>query len=303
MVKKQKKLPDFFINAFYESKFRDNLFIVKASGQVIEDESALDNLIANIRNLTVFGIKVILIYGHGGLMDRAVEARGVGTKRKDGRRVTDKATIDIMKEVVGGDLSLRVYQSMFRSGLNGLSFNAVPSDWLRVDLRPKKPVDYGFVGDIKEVYRRPILRLLKTSNFIACPCLTMSREGHLVNINADTISTELAIGLCAHKLIFLSDVDGVKIDGKTAFMITDSEIPELIEKGIATGGMKVKLENCLKALQSGVQRIHLINGLREDALHKEIFESVSPGTMILMDSERQNYLNEVEVQKAIGGNT
>ncbi|MGB3213926.1 MAG: hypothetical protein WBC26_04065, partial [Alphaproteobacteria bacterium] len=69
--------------------------------------------------------------------------------------------------------------------------------------------------------------------------------------------------------------------------------------GTATGGMKVKLENCLRALEGGVKRIHLINGLREDALYKEIYESVSPGTMVLPEEERQNYLNEVEVQKLI----
>lgn len=297
--KKPKPLPALFINAFYESKFRDNLFIVKASGQVIENPEALDNLLANIRALTVHGVKVILIYGHGGLVDRAVEARGIGVKRKDGRRVTDAATIGLLREVVGGDLSLRVYQGMFKNNLEGLALNAVPADWMRVELRPKKPIDYGFVGDIKDVYKRPINRLLRVTNFIACPCLTMSREGHLVNINADSVSTELAIGTGAHKLIFLSDVDGVMVDGKTAFMITSKQISQYIKDGTATGGMKVKLENCLRALEGGVKRIHLINGLREDALYKEIYESVSPGTMVLPEEERQNYLNEVEVQKLI----
>lgn len=297
--KKPKPLPDLFINAFYESKFRDNLFIVKASGQVIENPDALDNLLANIRSLTVHGVKVILIYGHGGLVDRAVEARGIGVKRKDGRRVTDAATIGLLREVVGGDLSLRVYQGMHKNNLEGLALNAVPSDWMRVELRPKKPIDYGFVGDIKDVFKRPINRLLRVTNFIACPCLTMSREGHLVNINADSVSTELAIGTGAHKLIFLSDVDGVMVNGKTAFMITSKQISQYIKDGTATGGMKVKLENCLRALEGGVKRIHLINGLREDALYKEIYESVSPGTMVLPEEERQNYLNEVEVQKLI----
>jgi acetylglutamate kinase len=82
--KKPKPLPDLFINAFYESKFRDNLFIVKASGQIIENPDALDNLLANIRSLTVHGVKVILIYGHGGLVDRAVEARGSASNARTG---------------------------------------------------------------------------------------------------------------------------------------------------------------------------------------------------------------------------
>ncbi len=301
MSKKNKTLPDFFINAFYESKFRDNLFIVKASGSVIEDEHARNNLIANIRELTLHGIKVILIYGGGEMIDAAVEKRGIGVKRQNGRRVTDSATLDIIKEVIGGQLSLSIYESMQHNKLEGLSFNAVPADWMHVVLRPKKPIDYGFVGDIHGINIRPILRQLKVTGFIACPCLSITEDGALCNINADTIATALATGLKADKLIFMSNVDGVKVDGKTAMMISSGDITGLIDDGIVTDGMKVKMENCLGALNAGVKRIHLINGLRDNALHKEIFESVGPGTMLLRSEEEESYMNEVEVQKAIGG--
>ncbi len=297
--KYSKNIPDFFINAFYESKFRDSTFVIKAGGQIVDNKDALDNLIANIRELILHDIKIVLIYGHGKIVDRAVEERGVGGKRENGRRITDQATMDIIKQVVGGDLSLHIYQTMYKNKLDGLSLNAIPADWMHVEMRPKEPIDYGLVGDIKEVYSRPISRILKYSNFIACPCIAMCEDGNLVNINADTIATELAIGIKADKLIFLSDVDGVKIDGKPAFIITSEQIPKYIEDGTITDGMKVKMENCLRALKADVKRIHLINGLRENALHNEIYESIGPGTMILKESERENYLNEIEVQKKI----
>lgn len=297
----KKKLPDFFINAFYESKFRDNLFIVKASGSVIENEDARNNLIANIRELTHHGIKVILIYGGGNAIDAALEKRGVEIKKNDGRRITNAATMGVIREVIGGDLSLKISEAMHANNLEGLSFNVVPSGWMNVSLRPKKPVDYGFVGDIKEVNIRPILRQLKVTGFIACPCIAISEDGDLCNINADTIATELAAGLDADKLIFMSDVDGVKVKGETALLITDAQIQGYIADGTVTDGMKVKMENCQDALDAGVSRIHLINGLRDNALSKEIFESVGPGTMLLQESERDNYMNEVDVQKAIGG--
>lgn len=297
----KKKLPDFFINAFYESKFRDNLFIVKASGSVIENEDARNNLIANIRELTHHGIKVILIYGGGNAIDAALEKRGVEIKKHDGRRITDAATMSVIREVIGGDLSLKISEAMHANNLDGLSFNVVPSGWMNVVLRPKKPVDYGFVGDIKSINIRPILRQLKVTGFIACPCIAISDNGDLCNINADTIATELAAGLDADKLIFMSNVDGVKVKGETALLITDAQIQGYITDGTVTDGMKVKMENCQDALDAGVSRIHLINGLRDNALSKEIFESVGPGTMLLRESERENYMNEVEVQKAIGG--
>lgn len=301
MSKKQNKLPEFFINAFYESKFRDNLFIVKASGSVIEDDKARASLMKDIRELTLQGIKVVLIYGGGLAIDAALNERNIEIKKTNGRRITDGYTIQVIREVIGGDLSLKVMESMQHNDLRGLSFNAIPADWMKIGLRPKKPVDFGFVGDIHDAYTRPVLRLLKAANFIACPCLALAETGELCNINADTIATALAKALKADKLIFMSNVDGVKIDGETAMMITSDEIPQLIEKGIVTDGMRVKMENCADALAAGVKRIHLINGLRKNALHCEIFESVGPGTMLLREEERENYMNEVNVQKAIEG--
>ncbi len=298
---KNKKLPDFFINAFYESKFRDNLFIVKASGSVIEDEAARNDLIANIRELTHHGIKIILIYGGGNAIDLELEKRGIEIKKHDGRRITDSDTIQVIREVIGGDLSLSICEAMQRNSLEGLSFNAVPFDWMSVSARPKTPIDFGYVGDIDEIHTRPILRQLKVSGFIACPCLAINDDGDLCNINADTIATQLAAGLSADKLIFMSNVDGVKVDGQTALLITDTQIQGYIDDGTVTGGMRVKMENCLEALNAGVKRIHLINGLHKNALSNEIFETLGSGTMLLRESEQDSYMNEVKVQKAIGG--
>ncbi len=296
-----KNIPQFFINAFYESKFKDNFFVIKAGGKIIEDDKALDSLLANIRDLTHHGIKILLVYGGGQAMDNEAKARGIEIKKHEGRRITDEATLNIMKDVIAGRLSLKVQESMARCSLNGLSFNAVPEEWMHVDIRPKTSVDFGFVGDIHGVETRPINRLFKVTNFIACACLATTSGGQIVNINADTIATEIAIATAADKLILLSDVDGVDVDGKTAFIITSAEIPGLIEKGTVSGGMKVKMENCLRALNAGVRRIHLISGLRENALKKEIYESVGPGTMLISEHERESYLNEIEAHKVIEG--
>ena len=105
------------------------------------------------------------------------------------------------------------------------------------------------------------------------------------------------------KLIFLADVDGVKIGGQTAEVITAEQIDGYITDGTATGGMKVKLENCKAALDAGVRRIHLLSGLRENALRSEIYEPVGPGTMLFTEAERASYENEVEAQKLVEGQT
>lgn len=299
-TEQKKRLSNFYVNAFYHSKFMNNTFIIKASGDLVEDDAALDGLIKNIKKLTHHGIKAILVYGGGKATDKALDERGIDIQKHEGRRITDKATLDVMKEVVCGSLSLKVYEAMAKNGVEGYSLNAVPSDWMRVHKRPKTPIDFGYVGNIEITRTRAVKRLFKVTNFVAVPCLAYAEDGDMVNINADTIATELAIGVSADKLIFLSNVDGVQKDGETIFMITDKDINDLIADGTVSGGMQVKMENCRRALSEGVKRIHLINGMRPNALDKEIFESVGPGTMIISEEEKGRYMNEVEMQKAIG---
>ena len=299
-MSKKTKMPEFFINAFYESKFKDNFFVIKAGGKIIEDEGALENLLSNIRDLTLQGIRVLLIYGGGHAMDEEAEKCGVKVNKIGGKRVTNAANMEIARHVLGGDLSLSVSAMMAKIKLDGLSFNCVPPSWMRVVLKPKTEGD-DFAGAVEDVYARPINRLFRSVNFVACTCLAQTGDGVTCNINADTIATEIAIGTQAHKLIFLSDVDGVKIGGRTAEIITAEQIDGYIADGTATGGMKVKLENCKAALDAGVRRIHLLSGLRQDALKKEIYEPVGPGTMLFKDSERQSYENEVQAHKLIAG--
>lgn len=299
-MSKKSKIPQFFINGFYESKFKDNLFVIKAGGKVIEDERALGSLLSNIRDLNHVGIKVLLVYGGGRAMDELAEARGVEVKKTGGKRITDAANMQIVKEVLGGDLSLRVSSAMAKAKLDGLSLNAVPKDWMNIALAPKCDGD-DFTGGIKSVDQRSVSRVLRNYDFIAIPCLAVTDEGVVCNINADTIATQLAIGAKAHKLIFLSDVDGVNINGSTQHLITDAQIEGYILDGSVTGGMQVKLESCKEALDAGVNRIHLINGLKDNALRGEIFESTGPGTMLIPESARDAYENEVATQKIIEG--
>jgi len=299
-MSKKSKLPQFFINGFYESKFKDNLFVIKAGGKIVEDQDALENLLANIRELNHVGIKVLLIYGGGRAMDELAEARGVEVKKTGGKRITDAANMQIVKEVLGGDLSLRVSAAMAKVKLDGLSLNAVPADWMNTMLVPKCDGD-DFTGGIKSVDARSVSRVMRSYNFVASACLAITDDGTVCNINADTIATQLAIGTKAHKLIFLSDVDGVNIGGETAHLITDNEIEGHIADGTVTGGMQVKLESCKDAMDAGVKRIHLINGLRKDALRSEIFESTGPGTMLIPETSREAYENEVAAQKIVEG--
>ncbi len=264
----------------------------------MEDARYRANLLENIQELNLRGIKVLLVYGGGKAMDIESEKRGIKVEKIDGLRINASENMDVMKHVIGGDLSLDVAAGMTSLGISGINFNAVPSDWLDVVLKPKTKGD-DFTGAITRAHIRPVNRLFKVTDFLTTSCICISDDGVPCNINADKIAMQMAIALKAQKLIFLSDVDGVHIDNEVQGLITADEIVAHIASGAVTGGMKVKLENCKAALEAGVRRVHLINGLREDALHNEIFLPTGPGTMLILEEDRKAYENEIETQKLI----
>lgn len=284
---------------YYRSKYKGSLFVVKAGGRVISDDEYRNSLLSNIKNLNDSGIKVLLIYGGGTAIDSALKDAGIEVKKQDGRRITTKNAIPIIQNVMAGDLGFRISRSMADLGLHGLTLANIPPTWGTLAFRDREnPDDYGFDGFFKAVFEDQIRKIFEGINFIACPCTGVSNRS-AVNINADNVAVALAEGVHARKLIFLSDVDGVMKDGELLSLITDKQIPELIDSGVASGGMKVKLENCLHALNEGVKRIHLINGFEKDALIKEIYDAEGRGTMLLREEDIDSYYNEMETQKVI----
>lgn len=276
---------------YYRKRFKDNLFVVKAGGRIVEDKDSRAGLISDIRELTESGIKVVLIYGGGKAIDRALGEAGITSRKENGIRLTCGRDMRIIQSVMSGDLTYTLAAEMDAAGLSGLPLALVPPGWLELSFPKRDPEYQNFDADISGANEPAIKAALSGTGFISCPCLTVA-GGHGVNINADTVATKIATGIKADKLIFLSDVDGVLVEGKVAPTVTDRTIPELIEKGVVEGGMRVKLESCLHALNAGVKRIHLINGFRKNALKNEILEAEGPGTMILKSTDETHYIRE-----------
>ncbi len=287
------------ITEFYQAKYRDSLFVVKAGGRMIADEKSRHSLLSDIKELTEGGMKVLLVYGGGNAMDIALKEKGIEPRKVNGRRITGSREMQVIKGVMAADLGFRVASAMKKLDLDGIALNCVPPSWLKVTPREREnPDDYGYDATIDEVAHDKVNEIFVGTNFIVTPCLSVTEKDG-VNINADNVAVGLAIGAQARKLIFLSDVDGVLVDGKTVPYITDEQIPQLIEDEVVTGGMRVKMENCLHALKSGVRRIHLLDGFREHALVSEVYDSEGPATMVIPQENLQAYLNEVEADRVI----
>ena len=122
--------------------------------------------------------------------------------------------------------------------------------------------------------------------------LGVTNDGIIVNINADTIATEIAAAIKAEKMVLFTNTDGVMESGKLISILTCIEARKLIKNEVAIGGMKVKLENCIDAVKRGVVRVHILNGLSPHSLLGEIYTKRGAGTMIIMDEEKETYINE-----------
>lgn len=283
---------------FYKQRYSGSLFLIKAGGRIIMDDDARRDLLRTIQDFINANIRVLLVYGGGHAIDDALKERNIEPRKIDGRRITNAETIEVVKSVISGDLSFRIARTMARIGLNGVLLNNIPAEWIDIKFREREnPEEYGYDGTIENVNASSIYTLMNATPFIACPCLGASKN-NAVNINADNVAVGIASQCQFRKLIFMSDIDGVMVDGKVSSVITDKEIPGLISDGHAVGGMQVKLENCLHALDRGVRRIHIINGFKAGNLANEIYSSVGPGTMLIRESDMDRYEQETMMEIA-----
>lgn len=277
---------------FYRQLFEDKLFIIKASGRIIEDKTARENMIENIKNFTENGIKVLLIYGGGAAIDLAMHDQGLIPTKIDGRRISSQDDIKIIKRTLVGDLGFKLSESMIKKNMPSTILNAIPPHWSKAIRRPKENGVLRFDGTLTDINANNIRNHFTSTNLAICPCLALTEDGTALNVNADNVAIELAINIAADKLILLTDIDGVMIDNKVQSVLTTTDITQLIKDNIVTDGMRVKLENCADAVRSGVQRVHILNGLKKDTLKKEIYTSEGIGTMIVRKEEKTKYLQQ-----------
>ena len=222
------------------------------------------------------------------------ERLGIPVKLIDGRRVTDLETLEVAKMVFNGKLNTEVLAKLNALQVPGVGLSGIDSRSIRAVRRPvqkikdeesdtEKIVDFGYVGDIQEVEPSLLIHLLEGSYVPVISTLADGGDSKVLNVNADTVAAELAIALGATKLLLLTPVAGVFENPEdTGTLISQMNLSRLeeIRNSSAQGGMRVKLDACRSALEGGVPRAHIINGLEPDSLLAEIFTNEGSGTLI-----------------------
>lgn len=246
------------------------LTVVKVGGKIVEEPQSLKQLLADFSKIE--GYKV-LVHG-GGRSATAIAAKlGIESKMVNGRRITDDEMLKVVTMVYGGLVNKQIVAGLQALGVNALGLTGADMNYMRSEKRPVKDVDYGFVGDVKEVNAGLLADLIAKDVVPVLAPLTHDNAGNLLNTNADTIAGEAAKALSKHfdvTLMYCFEKNGVLLDENDDESVISDLTPQLFEKyvadGVINGGMIPKLENSFEALNAGVKQVVITSA---DLIHTE----------------------------------
>ncbi len=238
---------------------KDKLTIIKVGGKIVEEPQTLDSLLRDFAAIDGFKL---LVHGGGRSATKMAASLGIETKMIDGRRVTDAEMLQVVTMVYGGLVNKNIVAGLQGLGIDALGMTGADMNIIRSDRRPVTTVDYGFVGDVKEVNGDALATLIRAGVVPVIAPLTHDGKGSLLNTNADTMAGETAKGLASHfdvKLVFCFEKAGVlrdeNDDDSVISHITRDSYCNLREEGIVSGGMIPKLDNAFDAIEAGVSEV------------------------------------------------
>lgn len=274
----------------YIQRFSGKIIVIKYGGSAMLDDELKMKVIKDAVLLKLVGFKPVIVHGGGKEINRWVDKVGMEHEFIDGFRVTDGDTMELVEMVlskVNKDLVAKV-QSL---GVNAAGISGKDGGLIKVKKKMPEGKDIGFVGDIVSVYTKLVEDLIEKDFLPVIFPLGMDDEFNTYNVNADEAAAAIATGLHAEKLVYLSDVEGVREDPDDPESVLSElfvhEAEELIEKGVISGGMLPKIQNCIDALKGGITRIHIMDGRIPHSLLLEIFTNKGIGTAILSDEEEK----------------
>ena len=238
---------------------RGGLTLIKVGGKIVENPETLKQLLADFSSIE--GYKV-LVHGGGRSATALAEQLGIETKMVNGRRITDRNMLQVVTMVYGGLVNKNIVTGLQALGVNALGLTGADLNYMRSEKRPVAEVDYGYVGDVKEVNGKILADLIQKGITPVLAPLTHDKKGNLLNTNADTIAGEAAKALAKYfdvTLVFCFEKKGVLTDENDDNSVIENINPESFEKlvaeGVISGGMIPKLENSFQALKSGVKLV------------------------------------------------
>ncbi len=277
----------------YIRQFWGKTIVIKYGGHAMVDPALKEKFVLDIILMRYVGIRPIVIHGGGPQISTIMGRMGIEPTFVEGQRVTDDETMSVVEMVLVGTVNKEIVGLINRHGgravgLSGRDGDLIQAEKMQLyrykgDERPPEIIDIGRVGKVAKV-NPAVLEGLERSGFIPVIApVGVGPGGEAYNINADLVAGAIAGELRAEKLILLTDVAGFMRGGQLVESLTSEEVKRAIEEGEAKGGMIPKLKACLKALERGVKKAHIVDGRREHAILLELFTDRGVGTEITGD--------------------
>ena len=264
----------------YIKKYNGKIVVVKYGGNAMTDEKLKNSVMKDIVLLWLIGVKVVLVHGGGPEITDTLTKLGKETVFKNGLRVTDKETVDVVQMVLAGKINKSLVNLLGTKGGKAIGLSGIDG---RMITAKAKNTELGYVGEITKINAAPISDVLEKGYIPVVSTVACGEDGNVYNVNADTAAAKIAAELKAESLISMTDIAGVlrdKNDTSTLIrVIKIGEVPELLSGGIIAGGMIPKAECCVNAVKWGVKRVFIIDGTVPHSIIIEMLTDEGIGTM------------------------
>lgn len=267
----------------YIEKYSGKTIVVKYGGSAMQNDRLKDSVMEDIILMSYVGINVVLVHGGGKEIDKLLDKLQIQNEFINGLRYTDEDTMEVVQMVLSGKINKDLVSKINSKGGNALGLCGIDGNML-LCTPLEGEVDLGFVGKIKNVNIKIIEDCLKDGYISVIATVGIDEDGNTYNINGDLAASAIAKALKAEKLILLTDVPGLlkepSMDDTLISEIKKEEIHTLFENGTISGGMIPKVNSCLDALESGVKRVHILDGRIRHSIIMELFTDAGIGTLI-----------------------
>ena len=267
----------------YIQKFYGKTIVVKYGGNAMISQELRHAVISDIVLLSLVGIRVVVVHGGGPEISGMLRKVGKESKFVDGLRYTDEETMEIVQQVLCGQVNKDLVATLNRTGGRALGLCGMDGGLFQARKLDEK---YGLVGEIRHVDPRPVTDALSNGYIPVVSTVAQGMDAEVsYNVNADTAAAKLAVALGAEKLILLTDVRGLLRDPKDENTLISelqlSSVPALVREGVITGGMIPKVDCCVEAVRSGVKSAVILDGRVEHSILIELLSDAGVGTMLI----------------------
>ena len=268
----------------YIQKYTGKIIVVKYGGNAMINDELKRAVMGDVALLSLIGIKVVLVHGGGPEISDMLKKIGKKSEFKNGLRVTDAETAEIVQMVLAGKINKNLVNLLESIGGKAIGLSGADGQLIRAK---KANEDLGFVGEITGINIQPVLDLLDHGYIPVVSTVGFDSEGSVYNINADTAAAAIAGALQAESLISMTDISGLLRDkddeASLISKVNICEAPQLIKDGVISGGMIPKVECCIEAMRRGVKRVFIIDGRIPHSIIIEMLTDEGIGTMFVKE--------------------